>query len=124
MIKYRDNGSAVAYPKLLTDNNKSITSTFYRVATHSEVKKGLASQAKPIISVPATDYLNTPIEVVAGIKKACVYIGPTMETIRLRLTEAIVFRKIYKYNKSEDSIFSEDIEIELIEDGDEDDVSE
>ena len=64
----------------------------------------------------ATDYLNTPIEVVAGIKKARVYIGSNMETIRLRIMETIVFRKIYKDNKSEDSIFSEDMEIEPIED--------
>ena len=117
MIRYRDDGSAVVNPKLLTDNNKFIPSTFYRVATHSEVKKGLSSQAKPIISMPATDYLNTPIEVIAGIKIAGVYIGSNADTIRLRLTEAIVFRKIY--NKSEDSIFSEDIEIKPIEDGDE-----
>ena len=91
----------------------SVTSSFYRVATKKEVKNGLASQAKPNISVATTDYLNTPIEVVAGIEIAGVYVGSNIETIRLRLMEAIVFRKI-----------SFDMEIEQIEDENEDDASE
>ena len=37
----------------------AVQSTFYRPSARSEINKGLASQEKPIISVPATDYLNT-----------------------------------------------------------------
>ena len=72
----------------------TIQSTFYRPTARSEINKGLASQEKPIFSVPATDYINTPMEVVAGIKIASVYVASNIETIRLRVTEAIVFRKI------------------------------
>ena len=46
IVKYKNDGSAVTYPKLYTDKNISITSTFYRVATRSEVNKGLASQER------------------------------------------------------------------------------
>ena len=100
MIKYIDDGSAIAYPKLYTGNNMSVTSNIYRVANKGEIKNGLASQTKPIISVEATDYINTPIEVVAGIRIAGVYVGSNLEKIRLRLTEARVFRKISIDKKS------------------------
>ena len=102
---------------MYTGSNIEITSNFYRLATRSEINKGLSSQEKPIISVPATDYINTPIEVVAGIRIAGIYVVSNIETIRLRVTEAIVFRKI-----SIDSTFSEDMGIKPIED--EDNVSE
>ena len=72
----------------------SITSTFYRVATRSEVNKGLASQERPIISVKATNYIDTPIEVVVGSRIAGVYVASNLDTIRLRASEVIVYRKI------------------------------
>ena len=114
IVKYKKDGSAVAYPKLYTDNNMSIKSTFKRVAAESKIKKDLASKEKPIISVPATDYLNKPIEVIAGIRIAGVFVSASIETIRLRVTDAIVYRGIAR-----ESIFSEDLGITRIKDEDE-----
>ena len=94
IVKYKDDDSAVAYPKLCTGKNMSIQTPFFRIAAQSEVNKGLASQEKPIISVPVTDYINTPVEVVAGIRIAGVFVNASIETIRLRVTEAIVFGKL------------------------------
>ena len=99
----------VVYPKLYTDNNMVITSTFYRVATQSEVKEGLASQERPIIPVKAMDYLNKSIEVVVGIRIAGVYVGSNLETIRLRASEVIVCRKIPR-----ESVLSENLGIKPI----------
>ena len=127
IVKYRNDGSVVTYPKLYTDKNMSITSTFYRVATRSEVNKGLGSQERPIISVEAKDYINTPIEVVVGIRITGVFVSSAMETIRLRTSEVIVRRKIPKEticSKDNKGIFSKDLGIEPIEDKDEDDDSE
>ena len=73
IVKNRNDGSVVTYPKLYTDKNMSITSTFYMVATRSKVNKGLATQKRPIILVEAKDYIDTPIEVVTGIRKAGVF---------------------------------------------------
>ena len=89
----------------------SITSTFYRVATQSKVNKGLASRERPIVHVKATDYLNTSIEVVAAIRITGVYEASNLETIRLRASEVIVYRKIPR-----ESILSEDLGIKPIED--------
>ena len=105
----------------------SITSTFYRVATRSEVNKGLASQEKPIILVKATDYINTPTQVVVGIRIAGVYVASNLETIRLRASDVIVYCKIPRENicsKDSNSIFSEDLGIKPIKSEDEDDASE
>ena len=90
-----------------------IQTPFSRVATQSEVDKGLASKENLIISVPATDYINTPIEVTAGIRIANVFVNATIETIRLRVTDVIVFSKI-----EIESIFSEDLGITPIKDED------
>ena len=117
IVKYKDDGSAVFYPKLYTGKNMTIQTPFFRVATQSEVDKSLASKEKPIISVPATDYINTPIEVIAGIRIAGVFVNTTIEMIRLRVTDVIVFSKI-----EIESIFSEDLGITPIKD--EDDASE
>ena len=94
IVKYKDDGSVVTYPKLYTDNNMAITSTFYRVATQSEVNEGLASRGRPIIPVKATDYLNTSIVVVVGIRIAGEYLDYNLETIRLRVSGVIVYPKI------------------------------
>ena len=118
IVKYKDDGSTVTYPKLYTDNNMTITSTFYRVATQSEVNKGLASRERPIISVKATYYIDTPIEVVVGIRIAGVYVASNLETIRLRESEVIVYRKIPR-----ESILSEELGIIPIVDKDDDDAS-
>ena len=91
-----------------------------------KLKKGLASQERPIISVKATDYINTPIEVVAGIKTAGVYIASNIETIRLRTPEVLLHRKIPREVacSPKGSIFTEDFEIEPVGSEDEDDDSE
>ena len=89
----------------------AITSTFYRVATQSEVNKGLASRERPIIQVKAKDYLNTSIEVVAGIRLAGVYMASNLETIRLGASEVIIYRKIPR-----ERILSEDLGIKPIKD--------
>ena len=102
-------------------NDLNVQSTFYSVAALSEINKGLASQEKPIILVPATDYLNTHIEVVDGIRiagRASVFVSSKIQTIRLRVTDAIVVRKICG-----DSIFSEDLGLKPIKDEDEDNAS-
>ena len=54
IVKYKDDGSAVAYPKLFTEKYMSIRTPFSRIATQSEINKGLAIKEKPDISVPAT----------------------------------------------------------------------
>ena len=77
---------------------------------------GLASRERPIISVKATNYLITPIEVVVGIRIAGVYVASNLETIRLRASEVIVYRKIPR-----ESIFSEDLGTKPIANVDEDD---
>ena len=59
----------------------SIRTPFFKNAAQSEINKGLASKEKPIISVVATDYLNKPIEVVAGIRIAAVFVSTSIETI-------------------------------------------
>ena len=125
ILKYKNDGSAVAYPKLYKDNNMSVTSTFYRAATKGEIKKDSASQERPIISVEATDYIRVPIEVVAGIKVVGVYVASNMETIRLRATEVLIYCKLPREDatSSKGSVFT-DFEIEPIEDEDEDDASE
>ena len=127
IVKYKNDGSAVTYPKLYTDKNMSITSPFYRVTTRREVNKGLASQERPIISVKATDHINTPLVVVVGIRIADVYVASNLEAIRLRAPEVIVYRKIPRESicsKDSNSIFSKDLGIEPIESEDEDDASE
>ena len=114
IVKYKDDGSAVVYPNLYTGKNMTIQTPFFRVATQSEVDKGLASKEKRIISVSTTDYINTPIEVIAAIRIAGVFVNTTIETIRLRVTDVIVFSKI-----AIESIFSEDLGITHIKDEDE-----
>ena len=79
IVKYKEDGSAVAYPKLCKGKNMTIQTPFSRVATQSEVDKGLASKEKPIISMLATDYINTPIEVIAGIRIAGVFVNTTRD---------------------------------------------
>ena len=97
----------------------TIQTPFSSVATQSEVDNGLASKEKPIISVLATDYINTPMEVIASIRIAGVFVKAIIETIRLRVTDVIVFSKI-----EIESVFSEDLGITPIKDEDEDDASE
>ena len=119
IVKYKDDGSVVTYPKLYTDNNMATTSTFYGVATKSEVNKGLASQERPIILVKAMDYLNTSIEVVVEIRIAGVYLASNLERIRLRASEVIVYRKIPR-----ESMLSENLGIIPIADEEDDNNSE
>ena len=119
------NGYSMVLKIPSSDDNKK----FYDLilATRSEVNKGFASPERPIISVKATDYINTHIEVVVAIRIAGVYVASNLETIRLRASEVIVYRKIPRESicsKDSNSIFSKDLGIEPIESEDEDDASE
>ena len=105
IVKCKCDGSVETYTELYTDDH--IISIFYRVATKSEVNKGLASQERPVIPVKATDYLYTSIEVVVGIRITGVNVASNLETIRLRASEVIVYRKI-----PTESVLSENLGIE------------
>lgn len=116
ILKYKDDdpGTApVIFAKLFTENkgeNIKISTTFYKRRSEKDIKKGIPAvkTLKGLVKTNGHDYIKKKCKVVGGLKIDGVFIGAMIESIQVRLTEAVIVKKVQTFN----SIMGEDLDFD------------
>lgn len=118
MLKYRSDkpdAAPVLYAKMYTEKKDKkreglkITSNFYRKRTEKDIKKGVKSAASSSFLVNASghDYIKQKCRLIGGLRIEGVFIGAMIESIQVKLTEAVIIKKVPSFT----SIMGDDLDL-------------
>jgi hypothetical protein len=112
ILKYKadkPDAPPVIYAKILTEKTTppKITSIFYKKKTDKDVRNNAKIINGKLVKVDGEKYIRQKCEVIGGIKIENVFVGSTIESIQIKLLEAIVVKKI----ASQVSVLCEDLDL-------------